>query len=193
MRSRGPHEIKTSIVVTPRDVVSPYFSKSNIIFTQIHRDTALVSVRELGRTRAHVEGIFLSHYRGVELPKGCPVEDTGPQGGRGDPGRSRTAVRPRVDGKSYIPLDASGNRVTGRDVSFGAVPELMTVHVVGDGKASTFKGSPEFNTLFDLVILHNLTAICLYYDSLARDARAFFFRRRGAALFFHVFKKNTRG
>jgi hypothetical protein len=57
--------------------------------------------------------------------------------------------------------------VTGRDISFGAVPELMTVHVVGDGKASTFKGSPEFNTLYDLVVAHKLTAICLYFGATA--------------------------
>jgi len=110
---------------------------------------------------------IISHYRGVPLPKDCPVNVTGPQGGRGTKGPSPTDVRPREDGKSSIPVDANGDRVTGRDVSFGAVPGLMTVHVVGDGKTSTFKGSPEFNTLYDLVIAHALTAICLYFGATA--------------------------
>ena len=43
----------------------------------------------------------------------------------------------------------------------------MTMLVVGDGKASTFKGSPEFNKPYDLVIAHELTTICLYFGATA--------------------------
>ena len=84
----------------------------------------------------------ISHYRGVPLPEGCLINVTDPQGGNGDPGDSRTDVRPRKDGKSPSPVDTTGKRVTGRDVSFGAAPGLMAVRVVDDGKASTFQGQP---------------------------------------------------
>ena len=95
------------------------------------------------------------------------VNVTGPQGGNGGPGVSRTGVRQRKGNKSPIPVDATGKRVTDRDVSFGAAPGLMTVHVVGDGKPSTFKDIPEFKTLYDLVILHNMAAIGLYFGAMA--------------------------
>ena len=105
---------------------------------------------------------IISHYRGVDLPDDHPVKVTDLQGGRRDPGASRTNVRPRTDGESPIPKGA-----TDQDVSFSAVPGLMTVHVVGDGKALTFKDSPESNALCDLAVLHNLTAICLYFGTTA--------------------------
>ena len=38
---------------------------------------------------------------------------------------------------------------------------------MGGGKTSTFKGSAEFNTLFDLVMSHKLTAIFLYFGTTA--------------------------
>ena len=74
---------------------------------------------------------IIRHYRGVELPAGYPVKAKGQQGGRGVKGVSPTDVRPRRDGMSSIPEDA-----TFRDVSYGTAPALMTVHVVGDGEVS---------------------------------------------------------
>ena len=44
---------------------------------------------------------------------------------------------------------------------------MMAVHVAGNGNTSTFKGSPEFNTLYDLVLAHKLMAICLYFGATA--------------------------
>ena len=69
-------------------------------------------------------------------------------------------MRPRANGSSSTPKGA-----TGRDCSYGAPPKLTAVHVVGDGRASTFKGIPEFSTLYDLAIVHNLAAICLHFGA----------------------------
>ena len=41
---------------------------------------------------------IISHYRGAPLPDGCPVNVTGPQGGRGNMGTSPADVRPCVGG-----------------------------------------------------------------------------------------------
>ena len=55
----------------------------------------------------------ISHYRGVALPGDFPVKATGSQGGCGNPGVSRTNVRPCVDGKSS--MDPGGREWQTRD------------------------------------------------------------------------------
>ena len=102
---------------------------------------------------------IISHYRGGDIPGGCPVKAKGLQDGRGGDGRL-AGQRVRASGSSSIPEGARG-----REVSFGVTPKFMTVHVVGGGKASSFKDDTEFNVLRDLVIEHKLTAICLHFGA----------------------------